>query len=541
MIRLVLFTMALVVLACSAWGFAQQGGGKTGAPITIEALLKEMTDYGAVARWPQPAYMCLQSSSYDRRSKTPEDPGGWFANTDNMDQPGDAWAPRVHGDRYEWPLLDVDGPGCVVRFWTGGSPPNGTIRFYLDGADAPAIEASLGQLLYGEAFVPKPLGLRNPGGAGNLYFPIPYAKHCTITYHEPNPRDPQARPRGRWYNIEYRTWPKGTRVETFSMERLKLASRTVDQVAKALTDPPTFTGGKAASIDAAIEAGKSASADLPAGPAAVRVLQMQLAGLGLEGDALERALRSVVLRVSFDDQELIWCPVGDFFGSGLGLSELKSWYRTIAKDGAMTCRWVMPYRKSARVTIENFGRDKVAVKLKALADDWKWDSRSMCFHANWRHKFPIATRPFSDWNYITVTGKGVYMGDTLAVFNPVRNWWGEGDEKIWVDGEAFPSHFGTGSEDYYGYAYGTPDVFQGPFCNQPRAGAGNLGHTTNTRTRNLDAIPFAKSLKVDMEIWHWAECNVGYGVATYWYALEGAKCNIVPRPADVTGEIPQAR
>ena len=539
MMRLALFTMALVVLASSGRGFAQQVGGKADPAITIEGLLKEMIDYGAAARWPQPAYVCLHSSSYDRRSKTPADPAGWFANTDNMDQPGDAWTPQAHGDRYEWPLLDVDGPGCVVRFWTGGADPKGTIRFYLDGADAPAIESNFGQLVYGESFAPKPLGIKNPRGAGNLYLPIPYARHCTITYHEPNQPSPKARPRGRWYNIEYRTWPKGTRVETFTMERLKLAGRVVDQAAKALSDPPTFTGGKAASIDAAIESGKSASADLPAGPAAVRVMQMQLAGV--EGESLERALRSTVLRVSFDGQELIWCPAGDFFGSGLGLNELKNWYRTVAGDGTMTCRWVMPYRKSARVTVENFGREKVAVKLKALADDWQWDGRSMYFHANWRYQFPIATRPFSDWNYITVTGQGVYMGDTLDVFNPVAKWWGEGDEKIWVDGEAFPSHFGTGSEDYYGYAYGTPVVFQGPFCNQPRAGAHNLGHTTNTRTRILDAIPFATSLKVDMEIWHWAECNVGYGVAAYWYALEGAKCNIAPRGADVTADIPQAR
>lgn len=32
-------------------------------------------------------------------------------------------------------------------------------------------------------------------------------------------------------------------------------------------------------------------------------------------------------------------------------------------------------------------------------------------------------------------------------------WWGEGDEKFFVDGEKFPSSFGTGSEDYIGYAW----------------------------------------------------------------------------------------
>ena len=93
----------------------------------------------------------------------------------------------------------------------------------------------------------------------------------------------------------------------------------------------------------------------------------------------------------------------------------------------------------------------------------------------------------------TIEGKGVYMGDTLALVNPCPVWWGEGDEKIYVDGEKFPSHFGTGTEDYYGYAWCTPEFFESPFHAQPRAeGPRNQGHVTNTRVRLLDGIPFTK-------------------------------------------------
>ncbi len=121
----------------------------------------------------------------------------------------------------------------------------------------------------------------------------------------------------------------------------------------------------------------------------------------------------------------------------------------------------------------------------------------MHFHANWRQQYPIATRPFSDWNYITANGQGVYVGDNLCVMKPVPAWWGEGDEKVWVDGESFPSHFGTGSEDYYCYSWSDPRLFQTPFANQTRCdGPGNKGQTCVTRTRSLDAIPFTKSLRV---------------------------------------------
>ena len=164
----------------------------------------------------------------------------------------------------------------------------------------------------------------------------------------------------------------------------------------------------------------------------------------------------------------------------------------------------------------------------------------MHFHANWRQRNQIPTRPVSDWNYITATGKGVYVGDTLCVFNPVSDWWGEGDEEVFVDGESFPSHRGTGTEDYYCFAWGSPRLFQGPFASQVRCdGPGNSGHAVVTRTRNLDAIPFTKSLQFDMEVWHWKDCKVGYAATTYWYALPGATSNREPQPDEATSPIPE--
>jgi hypothetical protein len=155
----------------------------------------------------------------------------------------------------------------------------------------------------------------------------------------------------------------------------------------------------------------------------------------------------------------------------------------------------------------------------------------MHFHAAWRQESPIHTVPRQDWNYVEIAGRGVFVGDALALTNPVKTWWGEGDEKIYVDGETFPSHFGTGTEDYYGYAWGSPETFEGPFHAQPRCdGPGNYGHTTVTRVRCLDAIPFTRSFRFDMEIWHWKECDVGFAATTYYYALPGAADNRPPQP-----------
>jgi len=199
-----------------------------------------------------------------------------------------------------------------------------------------------------------------------------------------------------------------------------------------------------------------------------------------------------------------------------------------------------PYRATARLSLLNLGPLTVRAKVGVETRDWTWDDRSMHFHATWRSEYPLHTRPMQDWNYLAADGQGVYVGDSLAVMNPVAAWWGEGDEKIYVDGEVFPSHFGTGTEDYYGYAWCSNQVFTSPFHAQPRCdGPGNFGQTTVSRVRMLDGIPFTRSLRFDMEVWHWAEVDVAYAATTYWYGRPGVTHNRPPQPADAARTIPQ--
>lgn len=55
-------------------------------------------------------------------------------------------------------------------------------------------------------------------------------------------------------------------------------------------------------------------------------------------------------------------------------------------------------------------------------EPWEWNEDSMYFHAGFRQQYPVPTRPYSDWNYITLKGRGVYVGDALTVMNPVKRW-----------------------------------------------------------------------------------------------------------------------
>jgi hypothetical protein len=499
------------------------------APVTLRSLLTEMTDREAIARYPEPAYLCRQFSSYDRAKKTPDDPKGWFANND-FDQ---FIRIETNGGRKEFVMMDADGPGAIVRLWSANPPGGAKLRFYLDGAAEPAWTVDFQALTGGKAFLKPPLSAVCSHG-WNSYLPIPYATHCKVTSDK----------RGFYYQVNYRTYAAGTTVETFSPDLLETEKAAIDLTQTTLAaeaplaEPETANTGFDATLAPGADGGPiklfvGGAEHQVNGGGAVRELTIKATA---EDSAA--ALRGLVLEIVCDGETCVWCPVSDFFGSGAGANAYHDWYNTVAADGAMTCHWLMPYKDSFAAVLHNLGKQTVQVSAKASAAAWQWDERSMHFRANWHWDYPLPTRPMRDWNYLSATGAGVYVGDALAVFNPVPAWWGEGDEKVYVDGETFPSHMGTGTEDYYGYAWCDPTLFMHPFHAEVRAdGPGNGGNCSVTRVRSLDAIPFTRDLRFDMEVWHWADCKVCYACTTWWYAKPGATCNRQPQPEGAVAPI----
>ena len=498
--------------------------------VTPGSLVREMIDGDAIARWPQPEYTCSQASSYDRAKIAPDKPG-WFGNNDRNQY----IRTEKNAGRTEHVMMDVDGPGCIVRFWlVTDEAKKGKVRVYLDGAAEPVVTTKTpGMLLNDVVEIGTPWLLVHPGsqipgqGGNTLYLPIPYKRHCKVTWEDADP----ARGGVICYQINYRTYSQETKVETFSRSTMEEVRPELDRVGKLLLAPPSFTGGRTLALDRQLANGAEAVLNLPSGPAAVRQLALQVKAAN-PADC-EAALRSTIVKMTCDGEETIWCPASDFFGSGVGINELRSWYRTVLPDGTMTCRWVMPYRETARITIMKLGNERVDISLRACVGDWKWDDRSMHFRAAWHYESGLKTPPVSDWNYIRIAGQGVYVGDSLALFNPIPTWYGEGDEKIWIDGEPFPSHLGTGTEDYYNYCFAPKGIMQTPFANQVRIDEPmTQGHNVLSRTRHLDGIPFRRSLQFDMELMAWKPMTLTYAATTYWYAFSGATSSIKPQPQE---------
>lgn len=489
--------------------------------VTLKSLLNEMIDRDRIARLPSPGYRCKQASSYDRSQTGPDNPATWFNNND-YDQ---FIRLEEKGGRKEYVIMEDTGPGCLTRWWAPLLPDrkNQTVRIYLDGDDKPVIEENYHQFMSGLAFVKPPFAFvasdESTMVGADMYLPIPFLKSCKITL--------DGLP--FFYVINYRKYEPGTNVESFTMPVYHSARKTVQRVGKMLTESGNVDSGKKITQKQTVAPGAEMSVKLPDGSFEVHSLQLKL-----DADTDGQTLRSTVLQFTFDGQQTVWCPVSEFFGGGVYLHPAQNWNQSVTEEGILQSYWIMPYQKTASLVVKNYGETPVNVAVTVTVGKAKWREDSMYFHANWRQEnFKVTSK--SDWNYIEIQGKGVYVGDTLTAFSPAKEWWGEGDEKIYIDGEKTPSHMGTGLEDYYGYAWGMANNFSTPFISVPLRDVHNRGdwrgYTTVSRRRLLDGIPFATSLKVDVEAWLQAD-DVSYAAAMFWYAHPEASCN---RSPDIEG------
>lgn len=128
-------------------------------------------------------------------------------------------------------------------------------------------------------------------------------------------------------------------------------------------------------------------------------------------------------------------------------------------------------------------------------------------------------------------GRGRFCGVMLHVWNPRGGWWGEGDEKFFVDGEKFPSTFGTGSEDYFGYAWCNPTLFQNCYHNQTIS-MNNRGHISVNRWHITDNVPFQTSFEAAIEKYYPNSRPTLYASTVYWYQAAGQKDPYEPVAVD---------
>lgn len=501
---------------------------KTAAPVRMELLLEEMVSAEQQARFPQPVYQTKQVSSYDR-SSVAKDSAHWFANADGF---GIVRIDTILG-RVEKVLFDEKGPGVITRIWITAVDKRGTWRFYFDGQEEPdwTIPAydmmKFGLSSLGKGLLQAHTSYTPDGKGGTtLFLPLPYSKSCKITFEDPGGQVSTP----KYYQINYRSYERGTGVETFSPQVVQRAAYKIRETDQLLLNPAPVKG-IGLEQKAVLHAGDSIVLELPKGENAVYEITFKIQQAAQSDYA--QVMRDLIFKASFDRKQTIWVPLSDYSGGGMGSPPLKSWYLDADGKGTVNSRWLMPYKKEGRLMVKNASDLNVSVSLAAKVGPLSWDKRSLYFYTSWKQQrnIPVHDKPEEDekvreWNFASLAGMGIYKGDVLSLYNHSPAWYGEGDEKIWVDDDTFPSHFGTGTEDYYNSSWAPVVPFQTPFGGAPRADQeSSHGYNTFFRTRHLDGIPFTKRLKFDIEMLSWIRGEVDYATTVYWYGRRDARAD----------------
>jgi hypothetical protein len=217
--------------------------------------------------------------------------------------------------------------------------------------------------------------------------------------------------------------------------------------------------------------------------------------------------QEMLLRIYWDGRArpAVEAPVGDFFANCFGKRSLVVSLPVIVEDAdSYNCFWHMPFRKRARIEIEN--QSDKPISLLYYNIDWiKKDSLpedTPYFYAQYRQEYPVQSG--RDYVILETQGKGHYVGTVLAVRTRSPGWFGEGDEKIYIDGEAQPSIWGTGTEDYFLCAWGLKTTST-PYFGVPYFDQWGIvgGHTSAYRWHIHDPIVFNTGIKVTLEHFGW--------------------------------------
>jgi hypothetical protein len=279
---------------------------------------------------------------------------------------------------------------------------------------------------------------------------------------------------------------------------------------------------------------------------------------------LRDANRSVVLRMWWDGEQTpsVEVPIADFFGGGFGICK-NFWSLPLTMNPdegrALNCWFPMPFARHARLEVENEWREPMNLYYYVDYEAYPgWEEDLGYFHAQWRRANPTKGWGRKDikgpanvanlreyWatpnttgaeNYVILEakGRGQYVGCHLDIdcFRREKNdWYGEGDDMIFVDGEPWPpSLHGTGTEDYFSTAYCPRTVYSSPYSGITQYNGSDWGEETQKwpfRGKNSmyrfhveDPISFRKSIKVTIEHGHNNKLSNDYSSTAYWYQTE---------------------
>ncbi len=251
--------------------------------------------------------------------------------------------------------------------------------------------------------------------------------------------------------------------------------------------------------------------------------------------------RFSILRIYWDNEKepSVEVPLGDFFGVGWGkFKQISSLAVCVNPGSGLNCYWVMPFRKGCRITVENIDASRMTLYYQINYTLTNVPDDAAYFHAQFRRVNPL---PYKEVFTIldNVKGQGHYVGTYIAWGSNNSGWWGEGEIKFFLDGDAeFPTICGTGTEDYFCGSYGftsegdyreytTP--YAGFYVLKPDGLWESQTRLGMYRWHIADPVRFEKDLKVTIQALGWRSggrylpLQDDISCVAFWYQTEPHK------------------
>jgi hypothetical protein len=457
-------------------------------------------------------------SSHDRRSQSgPEIEADWHANEDA----GQFLRLDFRDERPEYVLAEATGPGCIVRLWCESRA--GRLQVYVDGAGTPVwtLDLDPAARLEVDPFAP-PLGERR-GGAATSWLPIPFQRGIRVTTTDPDLR----------YEVAIRALP-GIELRPFAAADAKQAAAAGPSRPPALAPTATIAGELPGDVELAAD-----------GPVVVRGWRVRFepapdlpAGV---------ALRRTLVVVQVDGHETARVPLGDLFGVVTELRPLDGIALQVGADRVATCRFPIPARQAVRLRLVGEGEGPIGrATLEWQTEAGEVAVGALTWHAAWHQQRSVRPRPHAAHALLETDGPGRFAGCAMVGRSSVKSWWGEGDLRLWCDGDEVPGWAGTGTDDHFGFRAGAAPLEVGGGLRQ-RDGPGSLGYVAMLRVQLADSVPFRSRIRAEWELSPRHEAT-GLDVATvaYWYAPAATAPRLPPMPPvgerlPVTTPVPPVR
>jgi D-arabinan exo alpha-(1,3)/(1,5)-arabinofuranosidase (non-reducing end) len=416
-------------------------------------------------------------------------------------------------------LADVCGPGCISRIWvTAFDPVKARIEIFIDGATTPVVSAAMSSF-FGNLppFTPPLAGPTS--GAWVSYVPIPFRRSCRIEAYDAPQFNGQF-----YYNVTYRTYEAGdAQFESFAMPPTSSQQARITQFAQQYQtrgqDPKGLSPGEMKVTGTLRQVPAGETATLANLPGAGMVTQLLLSVTPNNSDIFANAR----LRCHWDGipTGAVDVPLGAFFASGFGPANAEG-LPLGTTSGQMYCYFAMPYAAGAIVEVWNGSAtaiDSLNFTVAYLPEPAATVSR-MRFHAEARAQRPAVGMPYC---ILDAAGRGHYLGCCLSIHSIDNNWVVlEGDEQIYVDGEATPAVHGTGTEDYFnGGFYFAGGPFSRPFSGCSLLDSGSR-RVSAYRLCVTDPVVFHNGITVNIEHGFRNKSIADYQSTAFYYRDDAA-------------------